>query len=166
MPEEIERKFLVLPGSWNDTPPVLYCQGYLNSHKERTVRVRIAGNEAFLTIKGLNQGPRRQEFEYPLPLREAEELLELCEKPLISKYRRKIRLGSVTWEIDEFTGENEGLIIAEVELTSPEQEFDRPEWLGEEVTHDSRYFNSNLVRYPYSFWRNPEAEQPPPDETD
>jgi len=160
MPLEIERKFLILEGGWRDYPAVYYCQGYLNSHKERTVRVRIAGETAWLTVKGITRGAVRREFEYAIPLAEGQELLNLCEKPLISKYRRKVPFGRFTWEVDEFTGENQGLILGEIELTSEEEVFDRPPWLGEEVTRDSRYYNSSLVRYPYAFWRSPESRTP------
>lgn len=156
MPREIERKFLVKEGDWRQADGLLYCQGYLNSHKERTVRVRIAGKSTYLTIKGLTEGFTRREYEYPVSLKDAEELMELCEKPLISKFRRKIKYQGWVWVVDEFTGENEGLIVAEIELKSEDDDFSRPPWLGDEVTHDPRYYNSNLVKYPYSFWKPPE----------
>lgn len=149
---EIERKFLVRGDAWRAAPPVYFSQGYLNRDKARTVRVRIAGSEAFLTIKGQSVGATRAEFEYPIPLWDARELLALCEQPLIEKNRRKILHEGVVWEVDEFLGENRGLVVAEIELPTEDTAFARPEWLGEEVTSDERYFNSNLSRNPFSQW--------------
>lgn len=149
---EIERKFLVTGSEWRDAPAVFYSQGYLNRDKERTVRVRIAGEQAFLTIKGLSQGMSRLEFEYEIPLVDARALLLLCEQPLIEKYRRKIPFAGFIWEIDEFLGENQGLVVAEIELPAEDVIFAIPEWIGEEVTQDARYFNSNLAREPYKGW--------------
>ena len=156
MGEEIERKFLVKKEIWRDQPKKgqVYRQGYLNSVKERTVRIRIVNDEGYLTVKGLTRGATRLEFEYEIPVEDAEELLGLCEKPLIEKMRHKIEYGSFIWEVDEFFGENEGLILAEIELESEEQVFPRPDWLAEEVTDDPRYFNANLVQHPYSEWAN------------
>lgn len=150
---EIERKFCVLTSDWKSTPGTPFCQGYLNRTKERTVRVRIAGDLAFLTIKGVNQGATRAEFEYPIPLDDARQLLPLCDGPLIEKARYRIDYEGTLWEVDEFFGDNQGLVIAEVELQSETQPFARPPWLGREVTHDPRYFNSNLASQPYSSWR-------------
>lgn len=149
---EIERKFLVIGDAWRDAPPVFYSQGYLNRDKARTVRVRIAGEEAFLTIKGTSVGARRAEFEYPIPLWDARELLALCEQPLIEKNRRKILHEGFIWEIDEFLGENLGLVVAEIELPAEDAAFTKPDWVGAEVTDDARYFNSNLSRTPFTHW--------------
>ena len=149
---EIERKFLVTGDAWRSAPAVFYSQGYLNRDKSRTVRVRIAGEEAFLTIKGQSVGASRAEFEYPIPLWDARELLGLCEQPLVEKYRRKILFEGLVWEVDEFLGENQGLVVAEVELPSEMAYFTKPEWVGQEVTEDPRYFNSNLSKAPFSSW--------------
>lgn len=149
---EIERKFLVQGDAWRAAPAVFYSQGYLNRNKARTVRVRIAGDEAFLTIKGQSVGASRAEFEYAIPVADARELLALCEQPLIEKYRRKIAYGGFIWEVDEFLGENLGLVVAEIELPAEDTLFTRPDWIGEEVTSDARYFNSNLAKHPFSQW--------------
>lgn len=149
---EIERKFLVVDDAWRSVPGVYFCQGYLSRDPARTVRVRIAAEQAFMTIKGLNQGASRVEFEYGIPLADARALLQLCDGPLIEKYRRNIPYEGLLWEVDEFLGENLGLIVAEVELSAEDQVFVRPAWVGEEVTQDKRYYNSNLTRLPYSQW--------------
>jgi adenylate cyclase len=149
---EIERKFLVVGDAWRDAPAVFYSQGYLNRDKARTVRVRIAGEEAFLTIKGTSVGARRAEFEYPIPVWDARELLAMCEQPLIEKNRRKILHEGFVWEVDEFLGENLGLVVAEIELPAEDAAFARPDWVGKEVTEDVRYFNSNLSRTPFTRW--------------
>lgn len=156
---EIERKFLVIGNEWRNAPAVFYSQGYLNRDKARTVRVRIAGEQAFLTVKGMSQGMSRAEFEYEIPLADARQLLTLCEQPLIEKYRRNISFAGFVWEVDEFLGENQGLVVAEIELPAEDTLFTLPEWIGEEVTQDSRYFNSNLSRSPYSQWRHPEHSE-------
>ncbi len=153
MGTEIERKFLIKNDTWRGVEGIKYRQGYLNSMKERTVRVRTADDKGFLTIKGMTVGAVRLEYEYEIPCIEAEELLtRLCEKPLIEKKRYKIPVGGFIFEVDEFLGQNEGLIVAEVELESEDQVFEKPEWLGEEVTSDSRYYNSNLIKHPFSMW--------------
>ena len=154
MGREIERKFLVRDDSWRgQVQGVIYRQGYLCSAKERTVRVRVAGRQGFLTIKGLTVGASRPEYEYEIPVAEAEAMLDnLAEKPLIEKIRQKITYGGLIWEVDEFLGENAGLIVAEVELSDETQAFSRPPWAGEEVTADARYFNSNLSRQPFKHW--------------
>lgn len=149
---EIERKFLVTEGAWQQAPGVLYRQGYLNRDKTRTVRVRVAGEAAFLTIKGVSVGATRAEFEYPIPLADAQALLALCDGPLIEKTRHVMTYEGTTWEVDVFAGDNAGLVVAEVELMAEGQPFARPEWLGEEVTHDARYFNSNLAAHPFTKW--------------
>ncbi|MEN8798517.1 MAG: CYTH domain-containing protein [Flavobacteriaceae bacterium] len=152
---EIERKFLLTSTSWKELAPgTSYRQGYLNSTKERTVRVRTIDDKGFLTIKGLSIGATRVEYEYEIPVADADHLLdELCEKPLIEKNRYKITHGGFVWEVDEFFGENKGLIVAEIELESEDQSFDKPEWVGEEVTGDPRYFNSSLIKEPYTQWK-------------
>jgi CYTH domain-containing protein len=149
---EIERKFLVVGTTWRQAPGVRFSQGYLNRDKERTVRVRLAGEQAFLTIKGISVGASRAEFEYEVPAADGEQLLKLSDGPIIEKIRRVIVLEGATWEVDEFLGENAGLVIAEIELQSEDQVFARPEWLGEEVTHDPRYFNASLAAHPFSQW--------------
>jgi adenylate cyclase len=151
---EIEKKFLLTGTEWKQLATgTAYRQGYLNSAKERTVRVRTINDQGFLTIKGVSVGATRLEYEYEIPLEDANALLdELCEKPLIEKNRYKVNFSGFTWEIDEFFGENDGLIVAEIELESEDQTFDKPDWVGEEVTGDSRYFNSNLINNPYSKW--------------
>jgi CYTH domain-containing protein len=155
MATEIERKFLVRGTDWRSGDPVRFSQGYLNRDKHRTVRVRIAGGKAFLTIKSVTQGATRAEFEYPIPRQDAEQLLKLSDGPIIEKDRYRIDHDGSLWEVDEFLGDNTGLILAEIELQSEEQPFTRPAWLGEEVTHDRRYYNSNLATEPYLKWREP-----------
>ena len=152
MAKEIERKFRVKEGFWRSAKGTTFRQGYLNSVKERVVRVRLKNDKGYLTIKGLTVGATRLEFEYEIPRRDAEQLLDLCEKPLIEKTRFKIEESGFSWEIDEFFGENQGLIVAEVELESEDQDFPRPDWVLEEVTGDPRYFNSNLIKKPYKMW--------------
>ena len=154
MATEIERKFLVTGDDWMSAEPIYYCQGYLNRDKNRTVRVRIAGNSGFLTIKGLTVGASRPEFEYEVPASDAEQMLKLCDSRLVEKNRRVIQIDGATWEIDEFLGENSGLVVAEIELESEDQEFTRPEWLGAEVTDDARYYNSRLASHPFSLWND------------
>ena len=152
MPLEIERKFLVTGTAWRSPDGQRIVQGYLNRDKARTVRVRIAGPQAFLTIKGATTGASRAEFEYPVPLADAEALLGLCDGPLIDKVRHRVAFGGLLWEVDEFLGENAGLVVAEVELASVDQAVDLPLWVGEEVTHDPRYFNSSLSHQPFQRW--------------
>ncbi len=154
MAVEIERKFLVKDQSWKQgAQGKLYCQGYLSREKERTVRVRRVEDRAFLTVKGASDGPSRLEYEYEIPVEEGQELLDrLCEKPLIEKIRSLVHYAGMAWEVDEFLGANKGLVVAEIELTSVEQEFEKPPWLGEEVTGDLRYYNSILSMKPFSAW--------------
>lgn len=154
MAEEIERKFLLRSDGWRaGAPGTLFRQGYLSTTKERTVRVRTVGDEAFLTVKGITVGATRAEFEYPIPAEDARRMLEdLCERPIIEKTRHLVSHGGLVWEIDEFHGVNDGLVVAEVEIDSEDQEIDLPEWVGEEVTDDPRYFNANLIARPYSTW--------------
>jgi CYTH domain-containing protein len=152
MATEIERKFLVKEGIWGNQKGTKYHQGYLNSAKERIVRVRTVNDKGYLTIKGITVGASRMEFEYEIPHQDAEVLLGICERPLIEKNRYVVEESGFVWEIDEFLGENQGLIVAEVELESEDQQFPRPDWVGEEVTGDPRYFNSNLIKNPYTKW--------------
>lgn len=152
---EIERKFLVTGTGWREAAQEReICQGYLTLDKERTVRVRLAGGNGTLTIKGPSQGAARSEFEYPIPSEDARLLLhELCLQPVIEKTRYRVPLGELVWEVDVFRGQNEGLIVAEVELSSETQEIALPEWIGEEVTGDPRYYNARLVAEPFTKWR-------------
>lgn len=151
---EIERKFLLAGDAWRELgEPVLLRQGYLSSNKDRVVRVRIEGDSGTMTIKGRSVGATRGEWEYPIPLVDANELLDrLCEQPIIEKYRRRIPFAGNIWEVDEFLGANQGLMVAEVELGSEEQQFDKPDWIGEEVSDDPRYYNSSLIKHPFSTW--------------
>ena len=149
---EIERKFLVVGDAWRAAPGVPYAQGYLNRDKQRTVRVRVVRDQAWLTIKGANVGATRAEFEYAIPVADAEQLLALCDGPLVRKLRRVVVHEGSTWEVDEFQGDNAGLVVAEIELPSEDAPFERPDWLGAEVTHDPRYFNSSLATAPYCTW--------------
>lgn len=151
---EIERKFLVKGNEWRCLGfGKVYRQGYIYTHNQTTVRVRIVGNQGYLTIKGKAIGIGRDEFEYLIPLTDAQEMLEkLCDRPLIEKTRYKIPQGDLVWEVDEFIGENQGLIIAEVELTDEDQKVELPNWIDQEVTGDQRYYNANLVRNPYQNW--------------
>lgn len=157
MGTEIERKFLPVDELWRTVtatlPGVVIRQGYLSSAKERTVRVRVMGNLGFLTVKGPTSGASRLEFEYPVPLADAEAMLDLAERPLIEKRRWKVPMAGVVWEIDEFFGDNTGLVVLEVELLHEAQPLTLPPWVGQEVTHDSRYANAALVSCPYSRWK-------------
>jgi len=154
MAKEIERKFLVKSGTWiPKAEGIHFRQGYLNTQKERVVRVRIEGASAKLTIKGVMTGVTRPEFEYTIPVDDASILLDnLCEKPLIDKHRHKEVHGGKTWEIDVFHGDNEGLVVAEIELKAETETFVRPDWVGEEVSSDPRYFNANLLKHPFKSW--------------
>lgn len=150
---EIERKFLVNSKDWKISEPVQIRQGYLNRDPDRTVRIRAAGNQAWITVKGRTIGSVRSEFEYPIPLDDADALLLLCERPLLEKRRYHFEHDGRTWEVDEFLGANEGLVVAEIELDTPDAEFSMPSWIGIEVTNDSRYFNSNLSVSPFTTWK-------------
>ena len=154
MPKEIERKFLVTGDGWRGKSlGKRYRQGYLSTVKERTVRVRTVDDKGFITVKGLSVGASRSEYEYEIPAGDANEMLDrLCERPLIEKTRYRIPGAGVVWEVDEFQGENRGLIVAEVELESEDQQVSLPDWIGREVTDDPRYYNANLVAHPYSRW--------------
>lgn len=155
MGREVERKFLVDPGAWHPDPArgVRYRQGYLSVEPARTVRVRRAGQSGALTVKGLTTGIERAEFEYPIPLEDADAMLDiLCLRPLLEKTRYREPFGGRTWEIDVFEGDNAGLVVAEVELASPVEQLELPPWAGKEVSGDPRYFNSNLTQHPYTRW--------------
>jgi adenylate cyclase len=151
---EIERKFLVKGDGWRDVgEATTFRQGYLSTDKNRTVRVRVAGQQGTITIKGITVGAQRSEFEYPIPLTDASAMLdELCVRPLIEKTRHVVDVEGSTWEVDEFAGVNRGLIVAEVEIGDVDQEIVLPEWIGAEVTDDPRYFNANLIAHPFSEW--------------
>lgn len=154
MNQEIERKFLVRSNEYQSlAEPVYVRQGYLCREPERVVRVRIHGDQGFLTIKGANQGITRAEFEYLIPRHEAVRMLDgLCLKPDIEKFRYRIPFEGHVWEVDEFRGDNEGLVIAEIELPDEGTMFAKPEWVGEEVSGDARYYNSNLISRPFKTW--------------
>jgi adenylate cyclase len=148
---EIERKFLVRSDGWRDgnPPGERLRQGYLVAEPERSVRVRLREDGATLTLKGASRGATRAEFEYPIPGEDARQILdELCLEPLLEKTRYRVEHAGHTWEVDCFHGANEGLVVAEIELEAEEERFERPGWLGEEVTHDARYLNANLFRHP------------------
>ena len=158
MGTEIERKYLVRKAEWRSYKENLaiagaqYCQGYIPTSNGTTVRLRIIGNTGYITIKGKTEGYTRSEFEYPIPLQDAEQMLsDLCVKPLIEKIRYKVKHDDLTWEVDEFLGDNAGLIIAEVELESEDRQIDLPQWIEREAI-GKKYFNSSLVKYPYSQW--------------
>lgn len=155
MGTEIERKFLVsyVPEKLmkNGT---LICQGYIVKQKDKVLRVRISGDTASLTLKGPTENFKRKEYAYPIALPEAKELLEhFCEPPFVEKTRYSINYKGSEWIIDQFSGGNDGLVVAEIELNARAQTFEKPDWIGKEVSTDPRYFNSNLVSFPFSQWR-------------
>ena len=151
---EIERKFLVDGTKWRDSveQSMRYQQAYLSRDPDRTVRIRIVERNAWITVKSSTDGLRRSEFEYAIPLEDAVEMMKMCERPLVEKTRHLLRHAGNLWEIDEFAGENAGLIVAEIELESEDQDFEKPSWAGEEVTQDSRYYNSQLSKTPFLRW--------------
>ena len=155
MANEIERKFLV-KGEFKNlaSKETRIVQGYLSSVPERTVRVRIKGDKGFITIKGIGNtsGASRYEWEKEIPTNEVEELLKICEPGVIDKTRYLVKVGNHTFEVDEFYGENQGLTVAEIELSTESEAFVKPEWLGEEVTGDTKYYNSMLMKNPYTKW--------------
>jgi len=153
---EIERKFLVNGDGWRQpaAAQTRFSQGYLNRDPARTVRVRLAGDRAFLTIKGATTGVTRAEFEYAVPVADALQLLQLSDGPVVEKIRHLVVFDGMTWEVDEFLGANAGLVVAEIELQSEAQTFTRPSWLGEEVTGDARYVNANLAVQPFVSWQS------------
>ena len=153
---EIEHKFLLANNDWREhiTRSVKYRQGYLSSLVTSSIRIRISDDHAWINIKSATIGAHRHEYEYEIPLPDANEIINiLCRKPLIEKTRHFVIHDCNTWEIDEFDGDNQGLIIAEIELSQIGQTFSKPHWLGKEVTHDLRYYNNNLAIHPYSVWR-------------
>jgi adenylate cyclase len=156
MAQEIEKKFLVKSDAFKAevSKETRITQGYLSSIPERTVRVRIKGSKGFITIKGIGSasGASRYEWEKEIPVEEVEELLKICEPGVIDKTRYEVKNGRFKFEVDEFYGENQGLTVAEIELTSETDSFDKPEWLGEEVTGDVKYYNSMLMKNPYTKW--------------
>ena len=152
---EIERKFLVNDDSWRGqvSRHSKMRQGYLNDTKQSSVRVRVAGDKAYLNIKSATLGIYRKEYEYAIPLDDANEILtELAEKPLIEKVRYYVQFADHVWEVDVFEGDNAGLVVAEVELSDADEAFERPPWLGEEVSGDPRYYNVCLAKHPYKAW--------------
>lgn len=155
MPIEIERKFLVRNDNWwsSVSHSTQIRQAYLAPPTKASVRIRLEGENANINIKSATLGMQRMEYEYPIPVDEATEMLDnLCEKPQISKNRHRVEHAGHVWEIDEFFGDNAGLIVAEIELSSTDETFEHPDWLGREVTEDKRYYNVNLVKHPYKDW--------------
>lgn len=155
MATEIERKFLVVTDDWRreSDAGVAYRQGYLIGCSTCSVRVRLAGGQAWLNIKSATMSVARREYDYPIPVRDGNEMLaELCHKPLIEKVRYRVRVGAHVWEVDCFQGENAGLVVAEIELNDPQEHFTLPSWVGHEVSHLLRYYNVSLVDHPYRDW--------------
>ena len=160
MGKEIERKYLVKKDEWQSYKHDLsvtgtkYRQGYIPTGNTTTVRLRTIDKQGYITIKGKTTGYTRSEFEYPIPIEDAEEMLStLCLEPSVEKIRYKVNLDNLTWEVDEFFGDNTGLIIAEVELENEEQQVNLPNWIDKEV-NDKKYFNASLVKHPYSQWQD------------
>jgi CYTH domain-containing protein len=153
MPHEIERKFLVQGESWREgAAGQRMRQGYLSLDPERTVRVRISGDQAWLNIKGRTEGVRRLEFEYSIPVDDALALLALCGGAVVDKTRYRVRCGAHTWEVDEFHGDNAGLLVAEIELAHEDEPFEQPPWAGPEVSGEVRYYNASLAQRPFNTW--------------
>jgi adenylate cyclase len=154
MAKEIERKFLVKPQDFDSMAKgVEIRQGYITSDRTRSVRVRIYGEKAFVTIKGETKSFTRDEYEYEIPVQDAREIMDrLCESSLIEKKRYRINLGGHTWEVDRFFGENDGLVVAEIELKSETEHVEMPSWIDREVTGDARYYNANLSKHPFREW--------------
>jgi len=156
MPVEIERKFLVTSDGWRAHASARrIAQGYLSRDPDRVVRVRWVGDAGFVTIKGRTTGISRAEFEYAIPPADARELLSICVPTVIDKTRHEVEFAGFIWEIDEFHGDNSGLVVAEIELPAADTHFERPEWLGAEVSSDFRYTNSHLSEHPFSTWITP-----------
>lgn len=156
MSKEIERKFLIINDNWKALPSQSekYIQGYFVTNEKCSIRVRIADDTASINIKSATLGVTRSEYDYPVPVSDAREMLKnLCVHPLIEKIRHKIKYDNHTWEIDVFSGENEGLIVAEIELASIDEPFSKPDWVGEEVSDDPRYYNVCLIEHPYKTWK-------------
>jgi CYTH domain-containing protein len=153
MAKEIERKFLVSSDAWKESAKAeRITQGYLSRDPDRTVRVRLKGEKAFMTIKGRTEGISRTEIEFPIPTKEARELLELCLPTVIDKTRHEVMHAGMKWEVDVFHGANEGLVVAEIELQEENAEFEKPAWVGVEVSDDPRYLNARLSEHPYQSW--------------
>ena len=155
MAVEIERKFLVKKETWQEvekTDGLFFRQGYLLTDPNKTIRVRLTEQSGYLTVKGVSVGATRAEFEYPIPKEDAQELLDSFAISDLTKVRYKINFGGKTWEIDEFLGKNQGLIVAEIELTTEDEEFELPDWIDTEVTGDARYYNSSLSIMPFTEW--------------
>jgi adenylate cyclase len=153
MPVEIERKFLVTSDDWRiGSVSTQIVQGYLSRDPDRIVRVRLSGDQAFITVKGRSAGITRAEIEFPVPIETGRDLLPLCLAPTIQKIRHEVTVGSHKWEVDEFHGESAGLVVAEIELGSEDEEFLKPSWIGLEVSYDHRYTNSHLSEHPFSTW--------------
>ena len=163
MPKEIERKFLLKNDSWRGSAVSrsLLRQGYarLAQDPRLTLRIRLADDQAYLTLKGPVSGCSRSEFEYPIPPQDAEAVMdEFCGSGRVEKYRCRVPFGGLVWEVDEFLGDNAGLVLAEIELSSPEERFEIPDWLGREVTGEIRFYNSRLPDYPYCKWTEDERK--------
>ena len=155
MPIEIERKFLLANNDWKEhvNRSLRIRQGYMGEIDKASVRIRVQGDKANINIKSATLSMRRMEYEYEIPLIEAEEMLDqLCKQPQVDKTRFIVEQGKFKCEIDEFYGDNEGLLVAEIELDDENEAFDKPQWLGEEVTEDPRYYNVNLIKQPYKSW--------------
>ena len=161
MPIEIERKFLIASDTWKQSvhKSIQYRQGYLSNNSRNSIRIRVSDQSATLNIKSMQMGIQRIDYEYPIPLDEANEQLDrLCQSPIIEKTRHFIKHGKHTWEIDVFEGDNKGLIVAEIELSDENEPFEKPNWLGKEVSHLARYFNICLMDYPYCQWTDREKQ--------
>ncbi|KQR65187.1 CYTH domain-containing protein [Pedobacter sp. Leaf176] len=155
MGKEIERKFLINPAKWAElTKPggKHLRQGYISTEPHKTIRIRVAAGKGWLTIKGISTGATRLEYEYEIPLNEAVELLDNFAENELEKTRYEIAFEGKLWEVDVFSGDNDGLIVAEIELTSEDELFELPDWILEEVTHEKKYYNSNLTTYPFKDW--------------
>ena len=155
MGKEIERKFLVNHKEWQDLDKPegkQLRQGYILTDPNKTIRIRIANEQAWLTIKGISVGASRLEFEYEIPLEEATELLDNFSENELEKTRHEITYAGKLWEVDVFSGDNDGLIVAEIELESEDEQFELPDWVAEEVTHEKKYYNSNLTKHPFKDW--------------
>ena len=154
MPKEIERKFLVVSDGYKRSPRKYYKQGYLSVEPDKTVRVRVVGDKGFLTVKGRNNGISRTEYEYEIPAADANDMLDnLVKTGVIEKWRYVCVVDGKKWEVDEFLGDNAGLVVAEIELQSEDEPFTEPAWAGDEVSGDERYYNSSLSQNPYKNWR-------------
>ena len=154
MPKEIERKFLVVSDGYKSSPRKYYKQGYLSVEPDKTVRIRVVGDKGFLTVKGRNNGISRAEYEYEIPAADANDMLDnLVKTGAIEKWRYVCAVDGKKWEVDEFLGDNAGLVVAEIELQSEDEPFTKPAWAGDEVSGDERYYNSSLSQNPYKNWR-------------